>query len=89
MKFYGNMLTTDGLQSDKTNVDATVKLAPPTNKQERSLVGMVTYLARFIPKASVLLEPLRALLKYNVHYTWEPEHHSSHCTSLKHTVLQP
>ena len=38
VKFYGNMLTTNGLQPDKTKVDAIVKLAPPTTKQElRSL----------------------------------------------------
>ena len=35
---------------------------------------MVTYLARLIPNSSILPEPLRALLKDNVHYTWEPEH---------------
>ena len=35
---------------------------------------MVKYLARFIPNSSALLEPPRALLKDNAHYTWEPEH---------------
>ena len=82
------MLTTDGLQPDKTKVDAIVKLAPPTNKQElRSLVGMVTYLARFIPNSSALLEPLRALLKDNVHYTWEPEHEHAFKSIIQAIVL--
>ena len=45
VKFYENMLTTDGLQPDKTKVDVIVKLAPSTNKQElRSLVGMARIL---------------------------------------------
>ena len=83
------MLTTDGFQPDKTKVDAIVKLALPTNKQElRSLVGMVTYLARFIPNSSALLEPLRALLKDNVHYTWEPEHEHAF-KSIKQAIVLP
>ena len=89
VKFYGNMLTTNGLQPDKTKVDAIVKLAPPTNKQElRSLVGMVTYLARFIPNSSALIEPLRALLKDNVHYTWETEHEHAF-KSIKQAIVLP
>ena len=32
VKFYENMLTSDCLQTDKTKVDAIIKLAPPTNK---------------------------------------------------------
>ena len=86
MKSYKNMLTTDGLQSNKTKVEAIVKL---TNKQElRSLVGIVTYIARFIPNSSALLEPLRDSLKDNVHYTWEPEHEHAF-KSIKQAIVCP
>ena len=89
VKFYGNMITTDGLQSDKTTIDAIVKLVPPTNKQELpSLVGMVTYIARFIPNTSALLEPFRALLKDNVHYTWGPEHEHAF-KYIKQAIVRP
>ena len=83
------MLTTDGLQPDKTKVYAIIKLAPPTNKQEpRSLVGMVTYLAKFIPNLSALLELLRALLKDNVHYTWKLDYEHAF-KSIKQAVVRP
>ena len=39
VKFYGNMLTTDGLQPDKTNVDAIVKLAPLNNQARTSFIS--------------------------------------------------
>ena len=49
---------------------------------------MVTHLARFIPNSSVLLEPLRALLKDNVLYTWEPEHEHAF-KSIKQAIVLP
>ena len=75
VKFYGNLLTTTGIQPDPKKVDDIVKLASPTNKQElRSLVGMVTYLNRFIQNTTSLLEPLRKLLKNDIHFSWDETH---------------
>ena len=75
VKFYGNLLTTTGMQPDPKKVDDIVKLASPTKKQElRSLVGMVTYLNRFIQNTTSLLEPLRKLLKNDIHFSWDETH---------------
>ena len=72
VKFYGNMLTTDGLQPDKTKVDAIVKLAPPTNKHAlRSLVGIVTYLV-----GSKI--PVPDCLSRLIHSCQDPEIHGMH-----------
>ena len=72
VKLYGNLLTTTGMQPDPKKVDDIVKLASHTNKQElRSLVGMVTYLNRFIQNTTSLLEPLRKLLKNDIHFSWD------------------
>ena len=75
VQLYGNLLTTTGMQPDPKKVDDIVKLASPTNKQElRSLVGMVTYLNRFIQNTTSLLEPLRKLLKNDIHFSWDETH---------------
>ena len=69
VKLYGNLQTTTGMQPYPKKVDDIVKLASPTNKQElRSLVGMVTYLNRFIQNTTSLLEPLRKLLMNDIYF---------------------
>ena len=88
VKFYGNMLTVDGLQPDKTKKRAILNMSPPTNKQElRSLMGMVNYLTRFIPNTSALLEPLR-LLKDNAHFNWESAQDAS-LHQIKEAITSP
>ena len=70
--FFGNNVTTDGLQPDPSKVKAIQQLAAPRDKQEtRSLIGLVTYLQRYIPNTSKLLEPIRNLLKDNVEFQWD------------------
>ena len=74
VKFYGNLLTTTGMKPDPKKIEGIVKLAPPTNKLEvRSLVGMVTFLNRFIPNTTALLEPISKLLKNDIHFSWDEE----------------
>lgn len=66
-----------------------MKLHPPTNKQEvRSLIGMVSYLNKFIPNTSALLEPLRVLLKDNVHFHWGHEQEDSF-VRIKDSITRP
>ena len=75
VKFYGTMLTSSGMKADPKKVEDILNLAAPTNKQEvRSLVGMVTFLNRFIDNTSSLLEPIRKLLKSDVHFVWDATH---------------
>ena len=58
------MLTSSGMKADPKKVEDILNLAAPTNKQEvRSLVGMVTFLNRFIDNLYSLLELIRKLLK--------------------------
>ena len=47
----------------------------PQNKGEvRSLIGMITFFNRYIPNASSLLEPLRSLIKKDIHFKWTEDH---------------
>ena len=70
--FFGNHVTTKGLQADPSKIQAILELAAPKDKQEvRSLIGLVTYLQRFIPNVSKLLEPIRKLLRHDTHFYWD------------------
>lgn len=53
IKFLGHMLSENGVEIDSDKVEAIRKLREPENKPElQRLLGMVTYLAKFIPNLS-------------------------------------
>ena len=56
-------------------------MTPPTSKKalQRSL-GMLTYLAKFIPNLSQTAAALRALLEKDAEWQWHPEHLQSFST---------
>ncbi len=73
--YMGHTLTPDGVLPDDSKVEAIVNMPVPTDKKGvQRLVGMVTYLAKFIPNFSALTAPLRNLLKPAVEWTWSSEH---------------
>lgn len=47
---------------------------PKDAKEVSSLLGMVTYCARFLPKLAHVVAPLRQLTKKGVEFMWREEH---------------
>jgi hypothetical protein len=76
---YLGYLFKDGLvQPNPTKVDILLSKKPPRNAKElRTFIGMVEYFSRFIPNLANMLIPLRALLKKNAYWDWNPE-----CTEI-------
>ena len=69
--FYGNVVSDQGLKPDPCKVDGIVKMPAPSNKTELlSFLGMVNYLAPYIPKLSDCTAILRQLNKKNTDFTW-------------------
>ena len=65
--FLGMKLDKDGVHPDPAKVAAIIQMAPPTTKEEvKRLMGMVNWLARFLPNASSVAAPINDLLKSNV-----------------------
>lgn len=73
IKFLGHMLGPKGVEIDPEKVEAIGKLREPENRPElQRLLGMVTYLAKFIPNLSQITQPLRALLVKEAEWVWTP-----------------
>ena len=69
--FYGNVVSDQGFKPDPHKVDAIVRMPAPTDKTElSSFLGMVNYLAPYIPKLSDCTAVLRQLNKKNADFTW-------------------
>lgn len=86
IKFLGHILTEQGVEVDPEKVQAIDRLQMPSNKTElQRLLGMVTYLAKFIPNLSEITQPLRKLLEKDSEWIWTT-HQSKAVTQIKHTL---
>lgn len=72
IRYIGHILSADGLKPDPEKVRAVAQLPPPENKQAlMRFMGMVQYLAKFIPNLSEVSAPLRKLLETDIEWHWE------------------
>ena len=63
------------MKIEKSKIDAICRLPPPkTPKQVKSFIGMIQYLARFLPKLNISLIPLYELTKKSVPFKWTHKH---------------
>ena len=63
------------MRPDPRKVEAIINMPRPSDRQGllRAL-GMIKYLAQYIPNESSITAPLRLLLKQDVEWSWQPEH---------------
>ena len=70
----GTEVSKDGKLPDVKKVEAIERMPKPENKKDlKRLLGMLNYVAKFIPNESTLTAPLRSLLKEDVDFQWQPE----------------
>ena len=73
--FIGHILTPDGLKPDPKKVEAINDMPHPTDVQSlRRFLGMVTYLAKFLPCLSDETEVLRKLTEKDAEWCWLTAH---------------
>ena len=70
--FLGDRLTQNRVQPDVEKVIAIQEMPQPSSVKElHRFLGMVTYLARWIPDLSSVAAPLRILLNKNIQWMWD------------------
>nr|CAN81251.1 hypothetical protein VITISV_031915 [Vitis vinifera] len=68
----GHIISKNGIEVDKVNVELIVKLPPPTNvKGIRQFLGHVGFYRRFIKDFSKILKPLCELLVNDAKFVWD------------------
>lgn len=74
-KYYGHILTEEGVKPDEDKVKVIVSTQTPKSKAELlRFLGMVTYLAKFMPNLSADAEVLRKLTHNDSIFEWKSEH---------------
>ena len=76
--FFGHIYSKNGVSPDPVKVQAINDLSVPKNTAEvQSFLGMITYLAPFVPNLSLHTAPLRQLLQKDSDFQWHDEHQFS------------
>ena len=74
VKYIGHIITPDGLKPDPEKITAITQMPAPTDKKGiQRFLGMVTYLARYIPNLSEKTHHLRTILHKDKVFSWEFE----------------
>lgn len=72
VSFLGHVISKSGVKIDPSRIEAICQFPEPTNKKEvQRLLGMINFVARFIPNKSEILEPLNCLLKNDFMFVWD------------------
>ena len=93
IEYLGEVVTQDGVKPDPNKIQAITEMPTPRDVLElQRVLGMVTYLGRFIPNLSVRTAALRSLLVKGNDWQWHAEHEAAWNgikeTLSKHPVLQ-
>ena len=71
VKFYGNIISSDGVKPDPAKVDVILNMPSPKSKLElASFLGMCNYLSMYIPQLSDVTTALRLLNKKKVDFAY-------------------
>ncbi|KAL2083766.1 hypothetical protein ACEWY4_021539 [Coilia grayii] len=75
VSFFGNLYTDSGIKPDPTKIRDIQKMPTPQNKDDlHRFLGMLTYLATYIPNFAEKAHTLRGLLKNDAMWIWEADH---------------
>ena len=89
MKYFGHILTTDGLKLNPEKTDAILKRAKPKNlKQLISFLQICSWFRRFIPQFAEVAKPLSNLTKKKTVWRWSADELASF-DKLKELLTSP
>lgn len=72
IEYFGHLITSEGLKPDPAKVQAITDMPPPSDRKElQTVLGMITYLSKFMPKLSEVTKPMRDLLKAENEFIWD------------------
>ena len=89
LSYVGHVLSSDRLKPNPRKIEVIKKMPRPTNCEElKRFLGMVTYVAKFIPNMAQITAPLRQLLEKNVEWFWDHEQEKAFI-ALKAAIVDP
>ena len=73
--FFGSVYGKDGIKPDPSKIEDTRKMPTPQDRGDlQRFIGLMNYLAAYIPHFADKVSPLRELLKKDVPVVWHEDH---------------
>ena len=86
--YMGHELTKDGVKAQGRKISAITDMPVPADKAAlRRLLGMATYLARYVPNYSEVTAPLRELLCDDIEFCFDDVIHGQALAKLKQLLV--
>jgi hypothetical protein len=90
LKFLGHIFTDKGIIIDNDKIESIVKMEQPKDiPGVQKLLGIITYVSKFIPNVAELTAPLRLLLKKDQEWKWGPDQNQSFDNIKKSLTSSP
>ena len=90
LDFLGHDVTNKSLKPDQKKVAAILQMPNPTDVEAvHRIQGMITYLAKFLPQLSSVMEPIRLLTRQDCEWEWAQEQETSMAELKKLVTLVP
>ena len=87
--YVGHLFTSDGLKPDPSKTKAVEKMPAPDNVAAvRRFLGVINYMARFIPNFSEISAPLHQLTHKDSEWCWYEQHQAAF-DKLKKALISP
>ena len=78
VNYVGHVLTKEGIKPNPDRVQAIKDMPEPKDKQAiQRFLGMMNYVAKFIPNLSEVAKPLRVLLSKETAWHWDESHRAA------------
>lgn len=75
LEFMGHVIGVDGVRADPAKIKAIVDMPAPTDvSSAKRLLGVITFLAKFVPHLTTVVKPIQALTCKDVVWYWGSEH---------------
>ena len=88
MVFLRHLFSHEGVKPDPTKIEAIRDVPTPKSKQDlQRLLGMITYLGKFIPNLSITAAPVRQLMESDVEWHWS-NHHNAALDQIKKLLTE-
>lgn len=87
VKYLGHIFSLNEIKPDPDRLVAIEQMGRPKNKKDlQTFLGVLNFMAPFVPNLSEMTAPLRELLKKNVIFNWT-ELHSKVVDKIKHHIM--
>lgn len=74
VQYLGKIIQNNQLYPIESQIQTITEMPTPLNKDDiRQLLGMINYLANFIPNAAIVTAPLCELLQKDIEFQWNGE----------------